>query len=446
MSQNHLLDPLPAHRALVVVPDEAARRQAAECLIIAGELIHREPERRRRRHLLWVGIGFALGAFAAALFIPNPPIAPAGAAIAPYFASSRVSSIPTTAEGDSTAATTNAPEVCLQCLAAQTNDSVGTPGETAEQLGERTDTSGDNADLTGHMPAGTVATSCDLAVTPLAGLSNAHPGTDAVPTVPQAQAAKPTFARPTDQPTAPAVSPRHAAAPSREPAAAPSREPPGAATAADAATQESFPTIPNFVRPANTAANALLEQRYADAWQLAQQGRRDAALSALQALLAEAPDHPKARLLLAELLLQQARPEEALAQLERGAVASEHGVTYHQLRVRTLQALAREADANAALAQALAQYPDAPELLALSALAALQSEQWNTALRYYQRLSDLQPLQPRWWLGLALAAERAGDAFLAASARERAAALGLPVAAAAQNLLGANATPTRTLP
>lgn len=148
-----------------------------------------------------------------------------------------------------------------------------------------------------------------------------------------------------------------------------------------------------FASPASAVPQGLRA-----AWAPYQDGQHDAAQAALRAYRQENPDDPVARYLQAEWALDASQPAEALALLTTLTEQSPAFCVAWITRIRQTLVLggsASLAQADALLQQALATWPDHPELVYLSGLRAEIGGDIATAARAFTRTLALSPWHER---------------------------------------------------
>jgi MSHA biogenesis protein MshN len=197
-----------------------------------------------------------------------------------------------------------------------------------------------------------------------------------------------------------------ASAPPAEPS--PSR----AAAAAPARPAAEKRTLPAESPTGHIARDA--DTLYADAWRLHQAGQVDDAIGRLQSLLQREPLHARGRELLARLWLGEGRVDQAIQVLNDGLTAQPGQPAWVELQARLLDRSGHRSDAIALL--------DAQGSLqrlghqALRGILNTQEGRFADAAKAYQAAIALEPAEPRWWLGLALAWDNLGDRIAARSA------------------------------
>lgn len=167
------------------------------------------------------------------------------------------------------------------------------------------------------------------------------------------------------------------------------------------------------------------DAEYARAVMLVEQGREDEAQSALTATLKLDNGHREARTLLARLLIQARRSNEAERLLQDGLNlhpdASADAMLLARLRVE-------HGEVAAALETLRAYAPHAqqkPDYRAFMGTLAQRLGRHNEAVTDYQAALQLVPANAAWWVGLGISLQAAGHEAEAKSAYQRALALGM---------------------
>lgn len=206
-----------------------------------------------------------------------------------------------------------------------------------------------------------------------------------------------------------------------------------AARSADASTVSASPAAPSRKRaaaaaPARPAAESRVQPAeshatdvardsdtlYADAWRLHQAGQVGDAIGRLQSLLQREPLHARGRELLARLWLGEGRVDQAIQVLNDGLAAQPGQPAWVELQARLLDRSGHRSDAIALL-----DAQGSPQRLGHQALRGIlntQEGRFADAAKAYQAAIALEPAEPRWWLGLALAWDNLGDRVAARSA------------------------------
>jgi MSHA biogenesis protein MshN len=206
-----------------------------------------------------------------------------------------------------------------------------------------------------------------------------------------------------------------------------------AARSADASTASAPPAAPSssgatIAAPARPAAESRAlpaespaadvtrdsDTLYADAWRLHQAGQVDDAIGRLQSLLQREPLHARGRELLARLWLGEGRVDQAIQVLNDGLAVQPGQPAWVELQARLLDRSGHRSDAIALL-----DAQGSPQRLGHQALRGIlntQEGRFADAAKAYQAAIALEPGEPRWWLGLALAWDNLGDRVAARSA------------------------------
>jgi len=150
-------------------------------------------------------------------------------------------------------------------------------------------------------------------------------------------------------------------------------------------------------------------------------GRFGEARALLQRALAAAPQVPRIWASLADCLLMERRPEEAVAVCEAGLARLPAAVELHCAKAQALQALSRVADAAAAYRQALTLDPGCAAARLGLALQAVEAGAWDEADALIAPLRAASPPPAVDWLSARIALGR-GDHAAALEAGRRAAA------------------------
>ncbi len=179
------------------------------------------------------------------------------------------------------------------------------------------------------------------------------------------------------------------------------------------------------LRPSEDSEKAA-EARYLEAWHLAQRREVRPAIALLQQNVSTHPEHAKSRLLLAELQVLLGEPMLALQTIDSGTSWGEHRTAAALLRARAFLSLKQWEAAQNIAQKMIQQGIRVSDFLAVRAASALGQHRWSEAATDYRKLLELQPREPRWWMGLALALEGMGQVDMAMSARQRASTLSNP--------------------
>jgi Flp pilus assembly protein TadD len=163
------------------------------------------------------------------------------------------------------------------------------------------------------------------------------------------------------------------------------------------------------------------ESLYAEGWQLQQKGRTELALEKLRQAVQIQPEHVRARELLARLLLRAGQPRAAEIELLRGLEIQPRQPDLVELMARLLADQGRGQEALAFLRARMA--ADRLAHQALFAVLAARAGEHAAAAEAYRHAAELDPRDPRWPLGRAIALENSGQ--LATARAVYAQALGL---------------------
>lgn len=149
------------------------------------------------------------------------------------------------------------------------------------------------------------------------------------------------------------------------------------------------------------------EALYAEAWQLQQKGRTELAMEKLRQAVQAQPELVRARELLVRLLLRAGQPQAAEIELMRGLELQPHQPELVELMARLLTDQGRGQQALEFL-QARMQ-PDRLAHQVLFAVIAARAGQHGAAVEAYRHAIEIDPRDPRWPLGLAIALENSGQ-------------------------------------
>lgn len=163
------------------------------------------------------------------------------------------------------------------------------------------------------------------------------------------------------------------------------------------------------------AAPLSAEQLFRDATTLLEQKQTGRAIDALQRGLMLAPKNPEARLLLADLLIQNGRPGEAAAVLHSANTGTDTAAIDERL-LKALQASASPLQLAMTAEAVVARHPENAVLLNIAVEAMLGVDAHERAMAYWQKLSPTEQGRPtaRWLLGrIHEAADRPAEAWAA---------------------------------
>ncbi len=135
-------------------------------------------------------------------------------------------------------------------------------------------------------------------------------------------------------------------------------------------------------------------------------GQDEQAIVLLERLLTTEPDNLAARKKLAALLFAKGRALNAQSILEIGIQRQPQESTMRLMLARLLAQQQLVQSALDTLNPAFELQPIGVEFLGFRASLADQLERFDLALADYQRLTQMEPNQARWWLGLGIANER----------------------------------------
>lgn len=175
------------------------------------------------------------------------------------------------------------------------------------------------------------------------------------------------------------------------------------------------PAAPVAAAPAtHDAAQRNAATLYADAWRLQRSGQVAEAITQLGRLLQSDPGHAQGRELQARLLARSGRSAQAIAVLREGLLAVPGQPAWVELLARLHDGMGQREQAIAVLSTQGA--ADNGKHQALLGALATQDGRYGDAAQAYRRLLALDGGQSRWWLGLAVALDNAGDAIAARGA------------------------------
>lgn len=156
------------------------------------------------------------------------------------------------------------------------------------------------------------------------------------------------------------------------------------------------------------------EALYSEAWQLQQKDRAELAVEKLRQAVQVLPEHMRARELLIRLLLRSGRSRDAEIELLRGLDIQPRQPELVELMVRLLADQGRSQEALAFLRTRMT--ADRLSHQALLAVLAIRAGEYNLAAEAYRRAAEIDPHDPRWPLGRAIALENSGQLTTARAA------------------------------
>ncbi|MFZ5536570.1 MAG: tetratricopeptide repeat protein [Pseudomonadota bacterium] len=216
----------------------------------------------------------------------------------------------------------------------------------------------------------------------------------------------------------------------REAVPAPAKDGHGVPVAAGPAKKESpravsVPPKPASDKVAGSSPGLTPAQQaealYAEAWQLQQKGRAELAMDKLRQAVQAQPEHVRARELLVRLLLRSGQPRAAEIELLHGLEIQPRQPELVELMARMLADQGRGQEALAFLRARMA--ADRLAHQALFAVLAARAGDHAVAAEAYRHAAELDPRDPRWPLGRAIALENSGQPATARAAYAQ--ALGL---------------------
>ena len=152
-------------------------------------------------------------------------------------------------------------------------------------------------------------------------------------------------------------------------------------------------------------------------------GQDTQAIALLERLIASESDNVAARKKLAALLFANGQAIRAQAVLESGIQQQPQESSMRLMLSRLLAQQQLTQSAFDTLNPGIELQPITVEFLSYRASLADQLSEFDVALADYQRLTQLQPAEARWWLGLGIASERNQQSNLALEAYQKALAL-----------------------
>ncbi|MGB9577740.1 MAG: tetratricopeptide repeat protein [Halothiobacillaceae bacterium] len=191
--------------------------------------------------------------------------------------------------------------------------------------------------------------------------------------------------------------------------------------------KEPIPATPSKQAPHGASSTMPLlpaqqaEALYAEGWQLQQRGRLDLAIDKLRQALQIQPEHWRVRELLAHLQLRAGQPQRAEQELMRGLALHPRQPELVELWARLLADQGRIQEALTVLKERM--QADRLTHQALFAALAARAGQHAMAAEAYRHAAELDPRDPRWPLGRAIALENSGQPAAARAAYAQ--ALGL---------------------
>ncbi|MGK0674749.1 MAG: tetratricopeptide repeat protein [Halothiobacillaceae bacterium] len=168
---------------------------------------------------------------------------------------------------------------------------------------------------------------------------------------------------------------------------------------------EASPKVASF-SPNLTPAQRM-EALYAEAWQLQQKGRIELAIEKLRQVLQIQPEYVRARELLVRLLMLSGQFRDAEIELVRGLEIQSRQPELVELMARMLADQGRVQEALAFL-RARMQTDRLAHQALFAALAARAGDHLEAA-EAYRHAAELDPRDPRWLLGRAIALENSGQ-------------------------------------
>ncbi len=163
------------------------------------------------------------------------------------------------------------------------------------------------------------------------------------------------------------------------------------------------------------------EQKDADqasaAWEAFQKGGVEVAIQNLEALIATQATNARSRQVLAHIYIQQGLWKRAEALISESDMDQ---AAMRELKARILLARDKKTQALALLSMALPPIQEHVEYHALLAGLSQQLADHPRAVEKYTELLNIQPHEPKWWLGLGISLERLGQNQAAIKAYQRA--------------------------
>lgn len=161
------------------------------------------------------------------------------------------------------------------------------------------------------------------------------------------------------------------------------------------------------------------QQNYLEIKQLIRQNKMAEAISKLQLLLGDSPNHLPARETLGVLLIKDGKLTRALEIITLGL---QRQPDYHPFIKLKAHILVQQNQIKSAIELLAAHLATTSDLEYLALLGALYQEdgQFMQAAAVYDQLTKLEPEKTLWWLGLGIALEMAGKKNAAAEAYQKA--------------------------
>lgn len=167
----------------------------------------------------------------------------------------------------------------------------------------------------------------------------------------------------------------------------------------------------------------LLEKSLQQAEQAKQAGDLDKALQYLQQAVSVAPDNSKARERYAALLYGRGYGIQAQRVLAEGLQRHPDNIRWRMMLAQLVAENQGEGPALAILKQQQPAIAEEQGFYQYRAKLAQSQQDFQQSLADYQQLADFQPQQPRWWLGVAISADRLQQVDTARAAYQQVLAL-----------------------